>query len=437
MYDVQRLEVRGSTFEQRISNIEPRIGGEGLRILVQKFGGTSVATAERRASVASKVSDAVHSGYSPVIVVSAIGRSGDPYATDTFLSMIKEICSDLPKRELDLLMSCGEVISGTILVSTLNSLGFEAVLFTGGQAGIITDKEFGDARIVRVEPGRILEQLAKGKVVVVTGFQGTTEDGQITTLGRGGSDTTASALGVALDAEAIDIYTDVEGIMTADPRIVEDARTIDTVTYNEICQMAYQGAKVIHPRAVEIAMQRNIPLRIKSTFSNAPGTLVTNMHPDRGVRTDITSDRIITGIAHTPNVTQIRVLTGDVQDQHLTDKRIFKAMALADISVDFISVQPEAVLYTVRDEVASKAVKILLNMGFEPGVVPSCAKVSIVGAGIAGVPGVMADMVEALSDAGVTILQSADSHTTIWVLVHKEDMVTAVQTLHQKFRLGV
>ena len=408
-----------------------------MRILVQKFGGTSVATAEKRASVVSKVSEAVHSGYSPVVVVSAIGRSGDPYATDTFLTMVKAICPDLPKRELDLLMSCGEVISGTILVSTLNSMGFEAVLFTGGQAGIITDKEFGDARIVRVEPGRILEQLAKGKVVVVTGFQGTTEDGQITTLGRGGSDTTASALGVALDAEAIDIYTDVEGIMTADPRIVKEARTIDTLTYNEICQMAYQGAKVIHPRAVEIAMQRNIPLRIKSTFSSAPGTLVTNLCPDRGVGTDITSDRILTGIAHTPNVTQLRVLTGDAKDQHLTDKRIFKAMALADISVDFISVQPEGVLYTVRDEVASKAVKILQNMGFDPGVVPSCAKVSIVGGGIAGVPGVMADMVEALSDAGVPILQSADSHTTIWVLVHKEDMVTAVQTLHQKFHLGV
>lgn len=396
-----------------------------------------MATSERRASVVSKVSEAVHSGYSPVIVVSAIGRSGDPYATDTFVSMAKEICPDLPKRELDLLMSCGEVISGSILVSTLISLGFEAVLFTGGQAGIITDKEFGDARIVRVEPGRILEQLATGKVVVVTGFQGTTEDGQITTLGRGGSDTTASALGVALNAEVIDIYTDVEGIMTADPRIVEDARTIDTVTYYEICQMAYQGAKVIHPRAVEIAMQRNIPLRIKSTFSDAPGTLVTNLYLDRGVGTDITSDRIITGIAHTPNVTQLRVLTGDLQDKQLTDKRLFKAMALADISVDFISVQPEAVLYTVRDEVSTKAVKILQNMGFEPGVVPSCAKVSIVGAGIAGVPGVMADMVEALSDAGVSILQSADSHTTIWVLVHKGDMVTAVQTLHKKFSLGV
>ncbi|EHQ91306.1 aspartate kinase [Desulfosporosinus youngiae] len=408
-----------------------------MRVLVQKFGGTSLATEERRTQVVSKVSEAVQEGYSPVIVVSAIGRSGDPYATDTFLNMVKGIHPDLPKRELDLLMSCGEVISGTVLVSTLNSLGFKAVLLTGGQAGIITNDDFGDARIIRVEPGRILEPLAEGNVVVVTGFQGVTEGGQITTLGRGGSDTTASALGVALEAESIDIYTDVEGIMTADPRIVDNARILDTVTYNEICQLAYQGAKVIHPRAVEIAMQRNIPLRIKSTFSTAPGTLVTNIHPDREVGTDITNDRIIAGIAHTPNVTQLRILTTDPTNKQLTDKRIFKAMALADISVDFISVQPEAVLYTISDEVAAKAVKILQNMDFEPEVVPSCAKVSIVGAGIAGVPGVMADMVEALSDAGVTILQSADSHTTIWVLVHQGDMVTAVQALHKKFKLDI
>lgn len=408
-----------------------------MRVLVQKFGGTSLASAERRSQVAAKVSEAVREGYSPVVVVSAIGRTGDPYATDTFINMVKGISTEIPQRELDLLISCGEVISGAVMVSTLKSLGFEAVLLTGGQAGIITNNSFGDARIIRVEPRHIVEHLKAGKVVVVTGFQGITEDGQITTLGRGGSDTTASALGVALDAEAIDIYTDVEGIMTADPRIVKDARILDVVTYNEICQLAHQGAKVIHPRAVEIAMQRNIPLRIKCTFSDAPGTLVTSIQADMGAGTDITGDRTITGIAHTPNVTQICVPTQSVGDLLQADKQIFKGMALADISVDFISVQPEACLYTVRDEVADKAIKILQNMGFNPSVVTSCAKVSIVGAGIAGVPGVMADMVEALSDAGVRILQSADSHTTIWVLVDKEDMVKAVQSLHQKFRLGV
>lgn len=407
-----------------------------MRVLVQKFGGTSLATAERRSQVTAKVSEAVREGFSPVVVVSAIGRNGDPYATDTFINMVKGISDDLPQRELDLLISCGEVISGAVMVSTLKGLGFDAVLLTGGQAGIITNDSFGDARIIRVEPRKIVEQLKEGKVVVVTGFQGITEDGQVTTLGRGGSDTTASALGVALNAEAIDIYTDVEGIMTADPRIVEDARILDIVTYNEICQLAHQGAKVVHPRAVEIAMQRNIPLRIKCTFSDAPGTLVTSIQADMGVGTDITGDRTITGIAHTPNVTQICVSIETLPDNLQANKQIFRAMALADISVDFISVQPEAILYTVRDDEADKAVKILKNMGFTPSTVPSCAKVSIVGAGIHGVPGVMADMVEALSDAGVCILQSADSHTTIWVLVDQENMVKAVQALHKKYQLG-
>jgi len=411
-------------------------GGVQVRVLVQKFGGTSVATAERRAQVAAKVSEAVREGYSPVVVVSAIGRNGDPYATDTFINLVNGITLDHPKREMDLLLSCGEIISGVVMTSTLKNLGLDAILLTGGQAGIITNDCFGDARIIRVEPKAILENLQAGKVVVVTGFQGVTEDGQITTLGRGGSDTTAAALGVALNAEAIDIYTDVEGIMTADPRIVEDARILDVVTYNEICHLAHQGAKVIHPRAVEIAMQKNIPIWIKCTFSDAKGTLVTSIQPDMGAGTDITGDRLITGIAHTANITQIRVPTHEVVDVLQAHKQIFKGMALADISVDFISVQPESVLYTVPDELAGKALKILENLGFKPTAVPSCAKVSIVGAGIAGVPGVMADMVEALADAGVSILQSADSHTTIWVLVKKEDMVPAVQALHKKFMVG-
>ncbi|AGA69978.1 aspartate kinase [Desulfitobacterium dichloroeliminans LMG P-21439] len=407
-----------------------------MRVLVQKFGGTSVSSAERRAQVAAKISEAVREGYSPVVVVSAIGRSGDPYATDTFINMVKGIAVESPKREMDLLMSCGEIISGVVLTSTLKDLGLDAVLLTGGQAGIITNNCFGDARIIRVEPKNILNHLEAGRIVVVAGFQGVTEDGQITTLGRGGSDTTAAALGVALDAEDIDIYTDVEGIMTADPRIVEDARILDVVTYNEICHLAHQGAKVIHPRAVEIAMQRNIPIRIKCTFSDAPGTLVTCLQPDMGVGTDITGDRTTTGIAYTPNVTQIQVPTVDIPDQLQANKQIFKGMALADISVDFISVQPEGVLFTVPDDLAEKAVKILENLGFNPSSVPGCAKVSVVGAGIAGVPGVMADLVHALSDAGVRILQSADSHTTIWVLVNKEDMILAVQALHKKFLLG-
>jgi aspartate kinase len=407
-----------------------------LRILIQKFGGTSVANPEGRIQVATKVSEVVSKGYSPVVVVSAIGRMGDPYATDTFIKMVSNIYSEVPKRELDLLMSCGEIISGSVMVSTLQSLGLEAILLTGGQAGIITNDSFGEARIIRVEQEKILQHLKEGKVVVVTGFQGITEDGEITTLGRGGSDTTAAALGVALGAEAIDLYTDVQGIMTADPRIVEDAKIMEVVSYNDICNLAYEGAKIIHPRAVEIAMQKNIPLRVKCTFTDGPGTLVTNNLPDMAEGSDLIGDRIITGIAHTPNVTQIKINIQDEEDKPQTVKRIFKGLALANISVDFISVQLEKVLFTVRDELANRAVNILKNMGFEPETIPNCAKVALVGGGIADVPGVMADLVEALADAGIEILQSADSHTTIWVLVKKEQMATAVQALHRKLELG-
>lgn len=409
-----------------------------LRILVQKFGGTSVSSSESRAQVAEKIIAAKEEGYNPVVVVSAIGRNGDPYATDTFLHLVKGINRDVPQREQDILMSCGEIISGTVMVSTLLSLGYEAVLLTGAQAGIITTNCFGDARIVRIEPKNILAHLTDGKIVVVTGFQGITEDGEVTTLGRGGSDTTASALGVALNAESIDIYTDVEGIMTADPRIVDDARILDVVTYNEIFQLAYQGAKVIHPRAVEIAMQKNIPLRVKSTFSDAAGTLVTGQIAGETLEMGmaIAGDKLVTGIAHTANITQLWVEMPDIPKGPEVDLKIFKAMALAEISVDFITVLPGAVVYTVKDEIADKAVKILRNMGFSVENRPGCAKVSIIGGGIAEVTGVMAQVIEALTDEGIQILQSADSNSTIWVLVAKDDMVKAVRSLHQSFDLG-
>jgi aspartate kinase len=183
-------------------------------------------------------------------------------------------------------------------------------------------------------------------------------------------------------------------------------------------------------------MQKNIPLRVKCTFTDGPGTLVTNNLPDMAEGSDLIGDRIITGIAHTPNVTQIKINIQDEEDKPQTVKRIFKGLALANISVDFISVQLEKVLFTVRDELANRAVNILKNMGFEPETIPNCAKVALVGGGIADVPGVMADLVEALADAGIEILQSADSHTTIWVLVKKEQMATAVQALHRKLELG-
>lgn len=405
-----------------------------MRFIVQKFGGTSLLDDDKRAKVASKVIQARQEGYSPVVVVSAIGRMGDPYATDTLLSFAKGGNRDLAPRESDLLMSCGEIISGVVMAASIQKAGIPAVFLTGCQAGIITNGEYNNARILKVNPENINKHAQDGRIVVVAGFQGITEDGEITTLGRGGSDITAAALGVALDAELIDIYTDVEGIMTADPQIVSDARPLQIITYNEICQLAHEGAKVIHPRAVEIAMQKVIPLRVKCTFSDAPGTLVTSQGEVHKGTIDITSDRVVTGITYIPDIAQIKILMNGAQDIPDFQRRVFKVLALAGISVDFINVQPEVILFTVKNQVAPKALEILKNMGLSPGVQFDCAKIAAVGAGMTGVPGVMARIVEALAAERIQVLQSSDSYTTIWVLVKKEDMEKSIQALHRQFR---
>jgi aspartate kinase len=403
-----------------------------MRILVQKFGGTSVATRETRQRAIEHILQAREQGYQVVVVVSAMGRKGEPYATDSLLGLIDEE-GRTSRRELDLLMSCGELISGVVFASQLRAEGVEASVLTGGQAGITTNEDFSRAQIMTINPQRILQELEQDRVVVVTGFQGSTRNHEITTLGRGGSDTSATALGVALNAEVVDIFTDVEGIMTADPRIVDDAKLLSTVTYSEICNLAYQGAKVIHPRAVEIAMQKNIPIRVRSTMSDDEGTLVTNQIDSQRIEGEL-HDRPLTGITQSANVTQIKVFAEPGQSSAM-QRQVFKSMAENSISVDLINVNQRGVAYTVADADTDEAVQILQGLGFQPEVQRGCAKVACVGAGMSGMPGVMAQIVEAITTEGVEILQSADSHTTIWCLVRGEDMVRAVRALHAKFQL--
>jgi aspartate kinase len=404
-----------------------------MRILVQKFGGTSLSTAEARAHVIAHIQDALQQEYKLVVVVSAMGRKGEPYATDTLLELARTNGNSLPARELDLLLGCGEIIAAATLCSLLRAASIPAVALTGGQAGIVTDREFGDARIVSIDPTRILQLLEQDQVVVVTGFQGQTESGDLTTLGRGGSDTSATALGAALKAERVDIFTDVSGILTADPRIVEDATPLEQVSYTEICNMALGGAKVIHPRAVEVAMQANIPVRVRSTFTKEPGTLVAAAETLRGESKTV-QDRFVTGIAHFANVTQIQVNAAESGEYDLS-LRVFKAMAQHQISVDFISVNPSGVAYTVFDQVADKAEALLRELGYEPKLLRGCAKVSVIGGGMNGVPGIMAYIVEALTGEDIPILQSADSNATIWLLVPGPYMAAAVRALHKTFGL--
>ncbi len=403
-----------------------------MRILVQKFGGTSLSTPQAREHAINHIKKALEQKFNLVVVVSAMGRRGDPYATDTLLDWIRENGNVLPAREKDMLLSCGEMISAATLCSLLHAHSIPSVILTGGQAGITTNDQFGDARIVSIQPARILELLEQGKVVIVTGFQGMTENRDITTLGRGGSDTSATALGAALTAEAVDIFTDVNGVLTADPRIVNDAKPLPLVTYAEICNMAYHGAKVIHPRAVEVAMQAGIPIRIRSTFSEDEGTLVASLETLKRNGCDI-KDRIVTGIAHVPGVTQIQVLAGE--RQYDLQLQVFKAMAEHRISVDFINVNPSGVVYTVYDHEAERALQILEELHYSPIHLPHCAKISVIGGGMNGVPGIMARIVEALTEQDIEILQSADSNTTIWVLVHGRDMEKALRALHSQFCL--
>ncbi|ASF39516.1 aspartate kinase [Halobacillus halophilus] len=404
-----------------------------MKLLVQKFGGTSVRDRESRSRAITHVKKALYEGYKVVVTVSAMGRKGSPYATDTILSLINYPDTLVSEREQDLLMSCGETISSIVFTHELMNEGISTVSLTGAQAGFLTNDDFTRAKIIRMNPARIYKELESHDVVVVAGFQGQTDKGETTTIGRGGSDTSAAALGAALSAEFIDIFTDVDGIMTADPRVVTSARALNVITYNEICNLAYQGAKVIHPRAVEIAMYAKVPLRVRSTYSDLPGTLVTGIkEPPAGK--DI-SDRVVTGIAHMMGLTQIKVLSKEDPSKLQSD--VFKSMAAANISVDFINISPSGVIYTINHIYTKKAVSILEDLGYEPEIKEKCAKVSTVGAGIAGFPGVTAKIVQSLTDSGIQILQSADSHTTIWVLIKEEDLVQAVNALHESFQLNV
>ncbi|MBS4189286.1 aspartate kinase [Bacillus sp. FJAT-49705] len=402
-----------------------------MKIIVQKYGGTSVRDAASRAYALKHIKKALSDGGKVVVVVSAMGRKGDPYATDTFLSLIETKKTMINKRESDLLLSCGEVISSIVFTNMLLENGIHATALTGAQAGFRTNNEHTNAKIIDMKCDRLFKELEVYDVIVVAGFQGIAKNGDVTTIGRGGSDTSAAALGAALNAEWIDIFTDVDGIMTADPRIAENARPLSVVTYTEVCNMAYQGAKVIHPRAVEMAMQAKIPIRIRSTYSDHLGTLVTTLNKER--RGIDFRERIVTGIAHLSNITQIKVQAK--KDQYNLQAEVFKAMANEGISVDFINIYPNGVNYTVTEEMTDRAIEILKDLGHNPLVEKECAKVSVVGAGMQGVPGVASKIVTALSEQEIRILQSADSHTTIWVLVKQNDLIKAVNALHDTFQL--
>jgi len=404
-----------------------------MRILVQKFGGTSVATAEARQAVLGKVKQAVEKGFSPVVVVSAMGRKGAPYATDTLIDVLKEANISVNPREQDLMMCCGEIISACVMAATLQAAGFNARALTGGQAGIITDSQYGAARIKKINTGKLLRFLESDIIPVVCGFQGQTEENaKFTTLGRGGSDTTGTALGAALKAEAVEIYTDVDGIMTADPRIVKNATLMNRVSYSEVCQMAHQGAKVIHPRAVEIAMAENIPVIVKSTFSDAPGTLITNAAGAQGAVSEVTV-KAASGVTYIRELVQFRIPLDVVHPEK--GQKLFSHLADEGVSVGCLNFSDVNAMFAVYRSEAERVEEVLVRDGFNYDENRDCAKVCVVGSHMEGVPGVMATFVSALAREDIQILQTVDSDVTLAAIIREDKLEQAVNALHTAFKL--
>lgn len=403
-------------------------------VLIQKFGGSSLDTPEKRELVVDKIINSINQGYKPVVVVSAMGREGSPYATDTLINLAKEAYEYINPRDKDLLMSCGEVISTVVVGQKLKARGYDYQALTGAQAGIITDDNYGSTKILEVNPSRILDGVKNNFIPIVAGFQGITEEGEITTLGRGGSDTTACVLGAALHAEMVEIYTDVEGVMTADPDLVPEAKTLKHITYTEVGELAYQGAKVIHPRAAEIAKRERVPVMIKSTFSDAAGTVISDKFKNSD-EMDIKGDQLVAGVASRTNVSLVKIIPRQ-KKEFATDLGCFEVLAEAGISVDFINVRPEMVTFIINDELVEKTEEILAETEYNYEIGNNLIKISVVGAGMTGQPGVMSKVVKALEGNGVSIYQTTDSHTTISCLIREDEEKKALCALHDQFNLA-
>jgi aspartate kinase len=411
--------------------------GDTVGLVVQKYGGSSVADAERIKRVAERIVATCREGHHVVVAVSAMGDS-----TDELLDLAKQVTPLPPGRELDMLLTAGERISMALLAMAIHTAGVEARSFTGSQAGMITDSVHGRARIIDVTPSRIREALDAGAVAIVAGFQGVSQDTKdVTTLGRGGTDTTAVALAAALGADVCEIYTDVDGVFSADPRIVPRARRLERITYEEMLEMAACGAKVLHLRSVEYARRYGVAVRVRSSFSQLPGTLVAGSMEDQTVE-----QPIITGVAHDRSEAKITVV--GVPDKPGEAATIFRAVADAEINIDMI-VQNVSVAANARTDISftlpkddgpagmAALQKVQDAVGFDSLLYDDhVGKVSLIGAGMRSHPGVSARFFGALADAGVNVELISTSEIRISVLVRDTDLDVAVRAVHDAFELG-
>ncbi|KJR98961.1 MAG: aspartate kinase [Peptococcaceae bacterium BRH_c4a] len=401
-------------------------------LIVQKYGGSSVADAERIKRVAGRIADLKKEGHNLVVVVSAMGDT-----TDDLIELVKGV-SDRPEdREMDMILSTGEQVSIALLAMAVKSLGLDSISMTGPQAGIITNRIHTKARIKEINCRRLKQELDSGKVVIVAGFQGINRAGDITTLGRGGSDTTAVALAAALKADLCEIYTDVDGVYTTDPRVVKNARKLDCITYDEMLELAHLGAQVLHPRSVECAKLHNITLHVRSSFNQNSGTVVKEVN-------DVEKSLVVTGIAHDLNVAKIGLF--DVPDKPGIAWKVFSSLANEHINVDMIvqsAMRDEIndISFTVATTDLKKALAVVERIKDEVGISgytwdDGVSKVSAVGAGMASNPGIAAMMFEALAGVGINLEMISTSEIRVSCIIKSDRTLEAVSALHEKFGLG-
>ncbi|MEH7332665.1 aspartate kinase [Neobacillus drentensis] len=403
-----------------------------MGLIVQKFGGTSVGSVERILNVADCVREETERGNNVVVVVSAMGKS-----TDQLVSLAKEISAQPNKREMDMLLSTGEQVTISLLSMALNQKGLEAVSYTGWQAGIVTEPVHGNARISKINTQAIESQLNDGKVVIVAGFQGITEEGEITTLGRGGSDTTAVALAAALKADKCDIYTDVTGVFTTDPRYVKNARKLLSVSYDEMLELANLGAGVLHPRAVEFAKNYNVRLEVRSSMEKIEGTVI------EGEAT-MEQNLVVRGVAFEDEITRVTVL--GLKNSLTSLSTIFTTLAQNHINVDIIiQSTTEAgtanLSFSIHTNDWVDTLKVLENnkasLGYEQlDAENKLAKVSIVGSGMISNPGVAAQMFAVLAENNIAVKMVSTSEIKVSAVVEEKNMLKAVEVLHDAFELG-
>ncbi|RID86395.1 aspartate kinase [Peribacillus asahii] len=403
-----------------------------MPIIVQKFGGTSVGSVTKIKNVARRVMEEVERGNDVVVVVSAMGKT-----TDELVTMAKEITDNPSKREMDMLLSTGEQVTISLLTMALLEQGQQTISFTGWQAGIQTEAVHGNARILQIDTKRMEAELQAGKVVVVAGFQGIDEEGNITTLGRGGSDTTAVALAAALKAQRCDIYTDVTGVFTTDPRYIKEARKLLSISYDEMLELANLGAGVLHPRAVEFAKNYHIPLEVRSSMEKESGTII---EEDATMEENL----IVRGIAFEDKITRVTVF--GLPRTLSTLSTIFTTLAKHHINVDIIiqtmtSEETTNLSFSIKSEVLQEALQVLEsnkpNLEFERiETEDGLAKVSIVGSGMVSNPGVAAEMFEVMANTGIQVKMVSTSEIKVSTVINEQEMVKAVEALHVAFNLG-